>query len=246
MKKSLLIAATLLTTMAVNAQKVAYLNTYSGSDMSKYEGKTMNISTSRYIFNGWNTICMPVSMTEEELNATFGQNCKLETLTNVTGDANGLTLNFTDAKKEGLQANVPYILYYAGETKSIAIKLQDKLIDNAEPKSITINGITFSGTAKQMKGENHYGILAKDNQEANFVAVDNGTSGFYATRCFIDNIYGTNTPLFTTHNEEDATTSIKNAEISKVKKSAIYDIQGRKQNEIKKGINIINGKKVLK
>ena len=95
-----------------------------------------------------------------------------------------------------------------------------------------------------MKGENHYGILAKDNQDAKFVAVDNGTSGFYATRCYIDNIYGTSTPLFTTHNED--ATSIKNVEFSNEKKSAIYDIQGRKQSEVKKGINIINGKKILK
>lgn len=241
MKKSLIIAALALTTLSATAQTSAYLNTYEGNDLTKYTGKTLKITTSRYMYNGWNTVCFPFSMTENEINEVFGSDCRLETLTGVSYDNTSVRLDFSDVKKLGIEANKPYILYYSGENKTVSIRLENKEIKDAD-KSISINGATFSGTKKHIDGEGFYGILARDNKEASFVSVGTGTNGFYATRCFL-NLEGVSNKVVITNHVSGATgiASLKEDGQS----SDVYNLAGQKTTGLNKGVNIVNGKKVL-
>ena len=110
MKKLFLLAVLALGTLSINAQKNVYISTTSGTDVSKYVGQTVNVTIYRQVFNGWNTICLPFSMTSEEIDAAFGAGCKLETLTDVTYDNQNVTLNFSDVKKKGIEAGKPNLL----------------------------------------------------------------------------------------------------------------------------------------
>ena len=113
MKKSLLlILVALMVNVAgiVNADTVV-TNTVNPKDLSAYDGQTVDLTLYRYIYKGWNTICLPVSLTETEINEIFGADCRLETLVGVENNGTATKLNFKDVKRDGLKARTPYILY---------------------------------------------------------------------------------------------------------------------------------------
>ncbi|MCQ2075577.1 MAG: hypothetical protein MJZ20_00875 [Bacteroidaceae bacterium] len=229
----------LLCSTSIIAQKTVYINTTTGTNLENYLDQTVNIKASRLIFNGWNTICFPFDMSSSEINETFGENCKLETLIGVTNNESVYNLYFADVKSDGIKAGIPYILYYTGDNKYVQISLNSKELSNTI-SAISYNGITFSGTASHLDSENYFGILARDNKEVSFVVADQSTNGFYATRCYIN--APSNATLIAIHNA-DATSINK---INSNKENAdIYNLNGQRINKIQKGINIQKGKKVF-
>ena len=89
MKKFYLIAAMVLMTLAASAQQTLNISTYNGTNLARYDGQEYNVVVNRYMFTGWNTIALPFSVTEDELNEAFGSDCQLEKL--VAVEANGNT-----------------------------------------------------------------------------------------------------------------------------------------------------------
>lgn len=260
MKKLLLLAAITFGYTYASAQGTLALSTYKGTDLTKYVGKTMNVSVNRYIFNGWNTISLPFSMTKEEVDATFGADCKLEKLVGVENDGQKVKLNFQNCKSEGIKANVPYILYYNGETGSLSFSAENVLIvDGVSEVTFTAEGtgetVTMGAAKQQKAAEGLYGILAKDNTEAAFVNVDMTTNGFFATRCFVK-LSGGNATLLTTNHltgTEEGTTSLKGlvapgelvdvfnlSGVRVAKQVSIADI-----NKLQKGAYVVKGQTIL-
>lgn len=260
MKKLLLMSAFVLGCISANAQGTITLNTYSGTDISKYAGKTLNVSVSRYLFNGWNTISLPFAMPEAQINEVFGNDCKLEKLVGVENDGQNVVLNFQDCKAEGIAANAPYILYYTGENGTKKFTAENtKIVDGNPSVSFTAEKtgetVTMRAAKQQVEAAGLYGILAKDNQEAAFVNVNDVKSGFYATRCFVQLSNGNSTILSTNHivgGGGDGTTNIK-AITQPGEKVNVYNLSGVKVaenidaaevNNLQKGIYVVKGKKV--
>ena len=256
MKKLLLIAAVVLGCTTASAQKTLNLSTYSGTNLSQYDGKTLNISVNRQLFKGWNTISLPFDMSAEQVEAAFGSDCKLEALVGAEDDGMQLKLNFKDCKAEGIKANIPYILYYTGETATKKFTTESAICKD-EPATVsftTLKGVkvTFTGAQKQTEAKGLYGILARDNTEAAFVNVDDITSGFYATRCYVELSNGNSTVLQTNHISDDVT-SIKS--VVKAGESVdVYNISGTKVankmsadkiSSLPAGIYVVKNKKVL-
>ncbi|MBQ0048122.1 MAG: hypothetical protein KBT33_11580 [Prevotellaceae bacterium] len=256
MKKLLLIAAVILGCTTASAQKTLNLSTYSGTNLSQYDGKTLNISVNRQLFKGWNTISLPFDMSAEQVEAAFGSDCKLEALVGAEDDGMQLKLNFKDCKSEGIKANIPYILYYTGETATKKFTTESAICKD-EPATVsftTLKGVkvTFTGAQKQTEAKGLYGILARDNTEAAFVNVDDITSGFYATRCYVELSNGNSTVLQTNHISDDVT-SVKS--VVKAGESVdVYNISGTKVankihadkiNSLPAGIYVVKNKKVL-
>ena len=252
MKKLLLMTAFALGCISASAQESLTLSTYKGTDLAKYAGKTMKVSVSRFLFNGWNTISLPFAMTEEEVNEAFGSDCKLERLVGVENDGLNVKLNFQNCKSEGIKANAPYILHYAGEDGSKKFIAEKAAISDEDASvSFTVQGtnetVTMAPAKQQKQAEGLYGILAKDNTEATFVNVDNTTNGFYATRCYVQLSGGNFTQLTTNHIAEDVT-SIKSVANSN-KRAEVYNLSGIKVADsvegLQKGIYVVNGKTVM-
>ena len=190
MKKLLLLAAFALGCISASAQKTLTLSTYKGTDLAKYDGQTLNVSVSRYLFTGWNTISLPFAMSEDQVNEVFGSDCKLEKLVGVENDGVDVILNFQDCKKEGIKANTPYILNYTGENGTKQFTTENALIVNGIASLVfTAEGtgekITMAAAQQQTEPQGLYGILAKDNSEAAFVNASETANGFYATRCYV-------------------------------------------------------------
>lgn len=257
MKKLLLMTAFAFGCISMNAQETLTLSTYKGTNLEKYQGRTLNVSVSRYLFNGWNTISLPFSMTEAQVNKAFGNDCKLEKLVGVENDGMNVKLNFQNCKAEGIKANVPYILHYTGEAGSKKFVTENvSVADDAATLTFTAEGtgetVTMACAKHQKSAEGLYGILAKDNAEAAFVNVNNISNGFYATRCYIQLSNGNSTLLTTNHIAGDVTginTITKPSEtidvynISGVKVAS--QIKAAEVNNLQKGIYVVKGKKVL-
>jgi len=258
MKKIYLIAALALSAVAAKAQQTLSLSTYSGTNLEKYDGQALNVSVSRYVFNGWNTICLPIDVAAAEVDATFGSDCKLEKLVGVENDGASLKLNFQDCKAEGIKANVPYILYYTGEPGTKKFTVEQALVQDGEA-AITFTAEGTGETVKMACAKKHttakglYGVLAKDNTEAKFVNVDDVTNGFFATRCYIQLSSGNTTQLTTNHIAAGDVASIS-AIAAANDQVDVYNISGvrvatgiraSEVNGLQKGIYVVNGQKIL-
>lgn len=256
MKKTLLIIAMALGITSVNAQTVT-LSTYTGTDVSKYDNEIRTVSASRYVFTGWNTISLPFALTTAQINETFGEDCKLEKLVGVESVGTQIKLNFQDCKAEGILPNTPYILHYTGEAGNKHIFAENATLLSAPARTAfsDVNGISvnFAGAQLKKDAKGLYGILAKDNSEAAFVNVDHVTSGFYATRCYIELSNGNSTILTTNHISSKDITAINNV-LKGNDKADVYNLSGVKVasklnatgvNALPAGVYVVNNKKVL-
>lgn len=256
MKRFYIIAALAVATLAANAQEKLTLSTYNGTNLEKYDGKICNVTVNRYVFNGWNTMALPFDITTEELNETFGNDCKLEQLVSVENVSGNIQLNFQDCKAGGLKANTPYLLYYTGETGNKKI-VKETAISN-EQASLTFQTqlgekVTMAGVQAKTEGIGLYGILARDNAEVKFTKVDGTLNGFLATRCYIQLSSDTNVRLIAHHLAAGETTSI-NAITASGETVDVYNTNGVKVaakigatqvNSLQPGIYVVKGQKVL-
>lgn len=256
MKKFYIIAIMALSVLSVQAQQKLSLSTYNGTNLEKYAGEECDVTAYRTLFTGWNTLYLPFSMTESEVNEVFGSDCKLERLVGVESNGNTMTLNFQDCKSMGIEANVPYILHFSGEicNKKIA---KTAVIEVSKPSVTFIargNGetVTMCGAQTHLTGEGLYGVLAKDNSEATFTKVDKGTNGFFATRCYIEITGSTPQTLLTRHLAAGDVLSIKDI-ISTNERVDVYTLSGamvgsqmssKDLKRLQPGIYVVNGQKV--
>lgn len=256
MKKLFSIVALAAFALTAWSQAPLRLSTYSGTSVERYNGQQCNVTAERHLFTGWNTISMPFAMTEQEIDEALGQGVKLEKLVGVTQQGTELVLNFQDCKAEGIQANVPYILYYPGETGTK--KFQTSTTVSSKDSKVTFTTgagveVTMHGAAVKTDGKGLYGILAINNVDANFTAIDNDKAFFYATRCYISIPGGQQFTLTANHLGAGEVTSIN--EIAAASDIVdVYNVLGmRVASNIKAGevsnltpgIYVVKGRKIL-
>lgn len=256
MKKFYFIAVMALATLTTNAQEKLTLSTYNGTKLEKYDGHICNVTVNRYMFKGWNTIALPFDVTAEELNETFGADCRLERLIGVENVGNDIQLNFQDCKDGGMKAHTPYILYYNGEpankkiSKEASISSEKAILTFSTPRGETV---TMAGAQEKIAGIGFYGILAKDNEEAKFAKVDGSLNGFYATRCYVQLTSATANAITTRHITASDATSIS-ADVNDNEQVDVYNTNGvkvaskvnaEKMSNLQPGIYMVKGKKVL-
>ncbi len=257
MKKFYLIIAMTVMALAVNAQQTLNLSTYSGTNLEKFDGKECKVNVNRYVFNGWNTIALPFSMTESELNEVFGPDCRLEQLVGAEEMNGKVTLFFQDCKANGIESNVPYILYYNGENGSVKIT-KNAYISDAQPVlGYDVKGsdeyVSMEGAKMHTTGIGFYGVLAADNSDAKFVSVDESLNGFHATRCYVKLASGNSKILATQHLAAGETSSISDI-VRSGDKVDVYTISGMRVanginasqvNKLQPGIYVVNGQKIV-
>lgn len=74
----------------------------------KYENATLHLNKTLKK-NKWNSLVLPVSLTKEQLQSTFGANVRLAKLQTLTSTA--IEFESVDLNKEALQAYMPYIIF---------------------------------------------------------------------------------------------------------------------------------------
>ena len=186
--------ATAISTSAFAQNKVK--NVYASSSKLDVEmlQSEQPIQLNRYFFAGYNTLCLPMSVSAEQLG-----DIKVERFQGIEQEGNILNLYFVECTNEGIQAGVPYLVY-SPKSQYFRIKNSDAMTIGNELKVIRMsdkngNTVTFGSGWETIEKVGRYGIPAQQDVtplEAVLVRT-NADKKFLPTRC------GFTCALYTSH-----------------------------------------------
>lgn len=130
------------------------LNLNKSNDISiPYAFTATEASLARSFATGWHSICLPFATTPETLGAEQAQ---------AFTAFHGNTLTFE--KVTAMEANVPYLIYFAKETENISLQNIDATV--TVPQSVTHGNVTFTGNYEAGRNmEGLYGVAEKDGAQ---------------------------------------------------------------------------------
>lgn len=205
--------------------------------------------------NEWSTICLPFSMTEAQVKATFGDDVQLgnfyDTESTYDDDDNvvGLSISFEDATE--IEANHPYII-------KVSSPITEFTVDNVNIEPLeddamieVDNGLTgrrrvvyggFYGTYHAQTELEEYALFLSSNK----FWYSKGLTKMKAFRAYfvlldvLTEVEAANTRISINFSDEEVN-GIKT--LNKLDNGCFYDLQGRKVVKPVKGLYIINGRK---
>ena len=257
MKKTILAltAAALMSSVSATAQN-RVKNVYTESQKLKVEqvaNMDQTVQLNRYLFAGYNTLCLPMTVSAEQL-ATY--NVRAERLEAIRQEGSTLYLYFVECTNEGLEAGMPYLIF--SPTKQyLRVKNTDAQYTTEELKTVRMtdgrgNQVAFSSSWEQKSKDGHYGIPAKQNVEILESVLVRTTAelSFLPTRCGFSWEQQANgaEKLEIRHASAAEVTALSEELRIKGEESAnapVYDLNGRRVNT-QRGLVIQNGKKVVK
>ena len=218
--------------------------------VEQVENQEQSVQLNRYLFAGYNTLCVPMSVSASQLNAS---GIRAERLTAIRQEGSTLCLYFVDCTSEGMVAGVPYLIYSSTE-QNLRIKNTDSRIDT-ELKTIRLsdgqgNQVSFGSSWEKHSKSGLYGIPAKQDVtplESVLVRTTEDLS-FLPTRCGFNwesqSVSADKLEIrHITASEATAINALSNDAVNN--KANAYDLSGRRITQTSKGISIINGKKVV-
>lgn len=249
----------MMVSMAVSTTAVAQnkvKNIYASSsklDIEMMQSSEQPIQLNRYFFAGYNTLCLPFSLTAEQV-AAAAKDLKVECLAGIQQEGETLNLYFVDCTADGIQAGVPYLVY-SPKSQYMKVKNTDVLNYDTELKAVRMsdnkgNTVTFGSGWESMEKAGRYGIPAKQNVtplESVLVKTD-ADMAFLPTRCGFswDEQATSASDLKIQHVASmSEVTAISVIKQNKTNGSDYYNLQGRKISENAKGIRIQEGKKTI-
>lgn len=206
--------------------------------IAKNNGKTLDVTLTRtLVAKKWNTFCVPF---ETEIAGTALEGATVKTIGTVVGNV----INLVDATK--IEAGVPYLVM--PNTESIV--------------NPTFKSVTISVTTPIVKGNDDYKFVGTYSPKTIFdkdfgkiwgvtadgkLAKINANTTMKGLRAYF--VFPTNTAAAKL-NFDGETTGINNIETNATVNGKVYNLNGQyvgnSLNGLKKGIYVVNGKKVIK
>ena len=228
-----------------------YPNNYNSTntaEIAKLNGKRTNVKLNGRAFKSsvWNTLCLPFDATLGLLKTVLGTGIKVDKLESLSVESGTLNLNFkrlTD-DDEVVSAGTPFIV--KGSSKNgptfsgVTVK---KTLNN-----VVGSGASFVGTYERVDftaGDKSILFMSSNMLyypgEGNYVnpmrayfVIGNGSSNQNPIKAFVVDF-----------DDEDDATSIEIVNEVESTTGAIYNLAGQRISKMQKGINIVNGKKIL-
>lgn len=254
MKKLVLtmVVATAVCTTAFAQNKVK--NVYASSsklNVEMLQNSEQTIQLNRYFFAGYNTLCLPMSLTADQL-ATAAKNLKVERLAGIRQEGSTLNLYFVDCTTDGIQAGMPYLVY-SPTAQYLRVKNNEVLNIANDLKTVRMsdgqgNTVSFSSAWESIEKVGRYGIPAKQDVtplESVLIRTE-ADKAFLPTRCGFmwDEQAPSATSIQIQHVSAGDVTAILGVSQSKTSNGTAYDLQGRKTTKTTKGLRIQDGKVV--
>lgn len=216
------------------------------------ENANVTLKRTLYADGGWNTLCLPFSLTDEQTKAAFGDDVELRTLESVSGN----TLTFASAT--GITAGVPYLIkvskvagdntYTFTGVTTIAVKEEMDFGSSGKKNNVEFVGIYSPAdvSKRATAGNGNALFLGAANK---FYKAKAGTT-MKAFRAFFLVPASTDTQALRAV-IDGTTTGIDDLNIDTVKADGrVYNLNGQcvgySLEGLKAGIYIQNGKKVIK
>lgn len=242
-----------LTTTAFAQNRVK--NIYASSptlDMELMQNSEQTVQLNRYFFAGYNTLCLPFSLTADQL-AVAAKDLKVERLAGIQQQGETLTLLFVECTADGIQAGMPYLVY-SPTSQYLRVKNSDVLTFDSDIKAVRMsdnngNVITFGSGWESIEKAGRYGIPAEQDVTPleSILIRTSSDQAFLPTRCGFmwDQQSPSATKLEIKHAAMSDVTAINAITHDNATDAVSYDLQGRQLTKSSKGITIQNGKKVL-
>lgn len=231
-----------LTSMTITMSPLPQVTFFENKDndvaLKTYDKKTVNTTLTRtLVANKWNTFCVPF---ETEIAGTALEGATVKTIGTVVGNV----INLKDATK--IEAGVPYLVMPT--TGNIV---------NPTFKSVTITEISakkagndeykFVGTySPKTISDQEFGTIWGVTDKGKLAKINAGTT-MKGLRAYF--VFPTSTAAAKL-NFDGETTGINNIETNATVNGKVYNLNGQyvgnSLNGLKKGIYVVNGKKVIK
>ncbi len=214
----------------------------------------------------WNTLTLPFSLSDEKLATTCLAGADIRRFQNASWDSENkkLTINFSDSNEGKIDAGVPYIIRWAdtGEViedpcfTNVEVTLTDQSVLNDddpynEDYETESNGVRFQAVLgpTQLQANDNMFVLGAKNK----IYKVTKQMYVYATRAYFDCYSNSNISMareitLDFGGGEQISTSIENVETDGLRQNTIegiFNLNGQRLDAPQKGINIINGKKVV-
>ena len=245
-----LVAAAMACSINVNAQtRVRNVYTETASlNAQQMQQTDQPVRLNRYLFAGYNTICLPMSVSADQLG-----DLRIERLSAIRQQGATLCLYFTECTTEGLEAGVPYLVF-SPTARYLRVSNTESNGFADEPATIRLsdnegNQVSFGSSWERRVRQGVYGIPAKQNVEVleSILISTTEEQSFLPTRCGIswERQSATANELAIVHATAAEVTAISNARVEKIGNDNIYDLNGRRVSDPANGLNIQGGKKVV-
>lgn len=209
-------------------ETVAWNNTVSGAG---------EVTLNRTIKEGVNTLVLPFSMTQAEVESTFGTGSKVYVADAYEADKQNLKFTTHD----GISANMPCLL--KATVAGTSYTLADRTIVAGNPELVTNGSVTMTGTYAASVPVPYGSYIISGGKIYN---VDSDVT-LKNTRAYIT--LTSSTARVLSMSFDDGTTTgiatMENGQLN-IETGVIYDLSGRVVKNPAKGIYVINGKKIVK
>ena len=208
------------------------------------------VQVSRYLFAGYNTLCLPMSLSADQLSKVAA-GLKVERLEAIRQEGNTLCLYFVDCTNEGIEAGMPYLIFSptaqylrAKNTEVTGFGTDIRTVRMSDDNG---NRVSFNSSWSTRQQKGLYGIPAKQDVKIleSILIRTEGEYAFHPTRCGFnwEAQSPTASAIVIKHVNSAEVTAIQSAKFE-TGSSAMYDLQGRRVTKPGKGIVIQNGRKV--
>ena len=201
--------------------------------------KTVNVTINRtLVANKWNTLCLPFDVTAEQIKNIL----KAEGMVREYKDQTADCINFQAA--ETMTAGVPYLIKPTEEVKGLTFEgVKITAIEGKTKGGIGSENLAITGILGARKLESFELFL---NAAGKFVAPAKGKETMKGFRAYFISLLGAGAKI----NIDGETTGINNIETEATVNGKVYNLNGQyvgnSLNGLKKGIYVVNGKKVIK
>lgn len=256
-------AAALTVGSAMAQNRVKNVFTFASRlNVAELQVPEQTVQIHRTLLAGYNTLCLPMSLTAEQLQAA-AEDVQVERLAAVRQEGSTVCLYFLDCTAEGTEAGQPYLIY-SPKLQNLRASTANARLVNADIQPVTMadgqgNRVTFTSSWQSIQGDGRFGIPAKQDAEIlqSVLVKTEADKTFLPTRCGF--IWEDQAPTATTLEIRHITsldaiaTSI---ETLKAKNASVdvYDVKGQlvrravrvnsAMESLPAGIYVIGGQKV--
>lgn len=220
--------------------------------VEQVENTDQTVQLNRYLFAGYNTLCLPMSMSAEQLDGA-ARDIRVERLEGIRQEGSTVKLYFVECTEEGIEAGVPYLIF-SPKAQYLRARNTEASGISSEVRTIRMNDnngnqVSFGSSWQMRTKEGLYGIPAKQNVEVleSVLVSTTADQSFLPTRCGFnwEQRSASASKLEIIH-AAPGTTGIQTVKANTNTDENVYDLNGRRMAEPAKGLYIKGGKKIVK
>ncbi len=208
-----------------------------GTDFEQTEEKYANVTISRSIKEGLNTVVLPFALNAEQVATMFGEGAEVYAYSESSEDANNATVNFNKKEEATIEANVPVLVKATAASTSQTV--EGVIVKTAEAKVAGTNFDFVGVYAPTTVEEGDYFVSGGKLYKSA------GATNLKGFRAYIQN-KGNATGEVKLNIDGVATSieAIENGQLT-TGNEAIYNLAGQRVSKATRGIYVKNGRKVV-